>query len=105
MIMTICMLKDYGKYKNGMKYTISADVALRLIEDGVAFSCWGFAEFRDNWTIEQNLNYQIGISRSPPPSISGLGTRKARVPGSAVGKLVIVSDDDDHLRDFSEYME
>lgn len=39
MIMTICMLKDYGKYKNGMKYTISANVALRLIEDGVAFSC------------------------------------------------------------------
>ncbi len=31
-------------------------------------------------------------------------TRKPRQPGSAVGTLVIVSDDDDHLKDFSDYM-
>jgi antitoxin (DNA-binding transcriptional repressor) of toxin-antitoxin stability system len=27
-----------------------------------------------------------------------------RIPGSAVGKLIIHSDDDEHLRDFREYM-
>ena len=31
-------------------------------------------------------------------------TRKPRQPGSAVGTLTIVSDDDDHLEAFSEYM-
>jgi len=30
--------------------------------------------------------------------------RKARQPGSAVGKLTIVTDDDAHLEDFNEYM-
>ncbi len=34
----------------------------------------------------------------PPPQ------RKPRQPGSAVGKLVILSEDDEHLRDFREYM-
>ncbi len=29
---------------------------------------------------------------------------KPRRPGSAVGKLVIVEDDDSHLEDFREYM-
>ena len=29
---------------------------------------------------------------------------KPRVPGSAKGKIVIVSDDDEHLQDFAEYM-
>jgi antitoxin (DNA-binding transcriptional repressor) of toxin-antitoxin stability system len=32
------------------------------------------------------------------------GQRKPRKPGSAVGQLVIVSDDDDHLEDFRDYM-
>ena len=32
------------------------------------------------------------------------GRRKPRQTGSAVGKLVIVSDDDEHLRDFQDYM-
>jgi antitoxin (DNA-binding transcriptional repressor) of toxin-antitoxin stability system len=30
---------------------------------------------------------------------------KPRVPGSAVGKLIIHEDDDSHLADFKEYME
>jgi antitoxin (DNA-binding transcriptional repressor) of toxin-antitoxin stability system len=29
---------------------------------------------------------------------------KPRMPGSAIGKLVIVEDDDSHLEDFREYM-
>lgn len=29
---------------------------------------------------------------------------KPRSPGSAIGKLTVVSDDDDHLSDFTEYM-
>ena len=31
-------------------------------------------------------------------------TKKARRPGSAIGKLTIVEDDDSHLEDFKEYM-
>ena len=31
-------------------------------------------------------------------------TRKPRQPGSAIGTFTIVSDDDDHLEVFSEYM-
>ncbi|BAU12094.1 hypothetical protein LEP3755_26230 [Leptolyngbya sp. NIES-3755] len=30
--------------------------------------------------------------------------RKPRKPGSAMGTLVILSEDDDHLKDFSDYM-
>jgi antitoxin (DNA-binding transcriptional repressor) of toxin-antitoxin stability system len=30
--------------------------------------------------------------------------RAPRQPGSAVGRLVIVSDDEDHLEDFKDYM-
>ena len=30
--------------------------------------------------------------------------RKPRQPGSAIGKLIIVKDDDSHLEDFQEYM-
>jgi antitoxin (DNA-binding transcriptional repressor) of toxin-antitoxin stability system len=30
--------------------------------------------------------------------------RKPRQPGSAVGRLVIVSDDEEHLEDFKDYM-
>ena len=30
--------------------------------------------------------------------------RKPRRPGSAVGKLRIIEDDDEHLEDFEEYM-
>ena len=31
--------------------------------------------------------------------------REPRKPGSAIGKIFIISDDDEHLRDFAEYME
>jgi antitoxin (DNA-binding transcriptional repressor) of toxin-antitoxin stability system len=30
--------------------------------------------------------------------------RKPRTPGSAIGRLVILSDDDEHLEDFKDYM-
>ena len=30
--------------------------------------------------------------------------RKPRQPGSAKGKLIILKDDDEHLKDFEEYM-
>jgi antitoxin (DNA-binding transcriptional repressor) of toxin-antitoxin stability system len=30
--------------------------------------------------------------------------REPRKPGSAVGRLVILSDDDEHLEDFKDYM-
>ena len=30
--------------------------------------------------------------------------RKRRSPGSAVGILTVVQDDDEHLKDFAEYM-
>lgn len=35
----------------------------------------------------------------------GVVSRKPRRPGSARGKLVILEEDDDHLKDFEEYME
>lgn len=34
----------------------------------------------------------------------GVPARKPRVPGSAKGKLVILKEDDEHLKDFEEYM-
>ncbi len=34
-----------------------------------------------------------------------LPTTEPRKPGSAVGELVIVEEDDSHLEDFKEYME
>ena len=34
-----------------------------------------------------------------------LPRKTARQPGSAAGKLVIVAEDDEHLKDFAEYME
>ena len=37
------------------------------------------------------------VAEAPAP-------RKRRQPGSAVGKLIVLSEDDEHLRDFQEYM-
>jgi antitoxin (DNA-binding transcriptional repressor) of toxin-antitoxin stability system len=34
----------------------------------------------------------------------GSSSRQPRLPGSAKGKLTILADDDEHLRDFKEYM-
>ena len=36
----------------------------------------------------------------PAPPVSG----KPREPGSMVGKLTIVKEDDEHLKDFQDYM-
>ena len=30
--------------------------------------------------------------------------RKERIPGSAIGELQVLADDDEHLRDFGEYL-
>jgi len=34
----------------------------------------------------------------------GVPARKPRRPGSARGKLIILEEDDEHLKDFEEYM-
>jgi antitoxin (DNA-binding transcriptional repressor) of toxin-antitoxin stability system len=34
-----------------------------------------------------------------------LPTNEPRKPGSAIGQLVILEEDDEHLEDFKEYME
>lgn len=48
------------------------------------------------------------ITRNAQPVARLLGEEKAkrqpRKPGSAKGMLTIVSDDDEHLKDFQEYM-
>jgi prevent-host-death family protein len=36
--------------------------------------------------------------------VSSKPSRKPRQPGNCKGMLTIVSDDDDHLKDFAEYM-
>ena len=37
--------------------------------------------------------------RNDPPA-----KRRARTPGSAVGKLTVLVEDDEHLKDFQDYM-
>ncbi|MDX2034262.1 MAG: hypothetical protein SF339_26545 [Blastocatellia bacterium] len=32
------------------------------------------------------------------------GNRRERRPGSAVGKVTVLAEDDEHLKDFKEYM-
>ena len=34
----------------------------------------------------------------------GVASRKPRQPGSGKGKLIILKEDDEHLKDFEEYM-
>ncbi len=34
----------------------------------------------------------------------GVTVRKPRRPGSAMGKLTILAEDDEHLKDFADYM-
>jgi antitoxin (DNA-binding transcriptional repressor) of toxin-antitoxin stability system len=36
--------------------------------------------------------------------IAAAGPRKARKAGSAKGKLIILQEDEEHLKDFEEYM-
>lgn len=45
--------------------------------------------------------------RRPVAKLVGqsLAPRKPRRPGSARGKLVILEEDDEHLKDFDEYMQ
>jgi antitoxin (DNA-binding transcriptional repressor) of toxin-antitoxin stability system len=48
--------------------------------------------------ITSNGNPLARLTREPA------AVRHSRKPGTAKGKLVIHADDDEHLRDFSEYM-
>jgi antitoxin (DNA-binding transcriptional repressor) of toxin-antitoxin stability system len=51
---------------------------------------------------------ELIITRKDQPVAKLVGqrqpARKAREPGSAKGKLVILAEDDEHLKDFKEYM-
>ena len=51
---------------------------------------------------------EITITRNQQPVAKLVGQqrpiRKPRQPGSAKGKLVILTEDDTHLEDFKEYM-
>ncbi|MEX2120267.1 MAG: type II toxin-antitoxin system prevent-host-death family antitoxin [Pirellulales bacterium] len=50
---------------------------------------------------------ELIITRNDEPVARLIGdrsTRQPRQPGSAKGKLIIHSEDDEHLEDFREYM-
>ena len=52
---------------------------------------------------------ELLITRNEQPVAKLVGQqrpiRKSRRPGSAKGKLVILAEDDEHLKDFKDYME
>ena len=52
---------------------------------------------------------EVIITRNEQPVAKLVGQqrsiRKPRRPGSAKGKLVILAEDDEHLKDFKDYME
>jgi prevent-host-death family protein len=52
---------------------------------------------------------EVIITRNAQPVAKLVGQqrpiRKPRRPGSAKGKLVILAEDDGHLKDFKDYME
>ena len=53
-------------------------------------------------SMEENARFllvRLQPATSPAPSIPS-----RRHPGSAKGRLRILQDDDDHLKDFSDYM-
>ena len=51
---------------------------------------------------------ELQITRGDQPVARLVGemprSKQPRVPGSAVGKFFIISDDDEHLKDFQDYM-
>lgn len=51
---------------------------------------------------------EVIITRNKQPVAKLVGqqtpVRKPRRPGSAIGKLVILAEDDEHLEDFKDYM-
>jgi antitoxin (DNA-binding transcriptional repressor) of toxin-antitoxin stability system len=52
---------------------------------------------------------ELIITRNDQPVARLVGqrppTRKPRQPGSAKGKLIILAEDDEHLKDFKDYMQ
>jgi antitoxin (DNA-binding transcriptional repressor) of toxin-antitoxin stability system len=57
-------------------------------------------------TLQPGEQLQITESGQPVARLVGEPSRRRepRQPGSAIGNLVIVSDDEEHLEDFKEYM-
>jgi prevent-host-death family protein len=51
---------------------------------------------------------EIEITKDNQPVARLVGeaapSREPRKPGSAIGEIFIVSDDDEHLKDFADYM-
>ena len=49
----------------------------------------------------------ITMNDHPVARLSGIPqpVREPRQPGSAIGKLIILAEDDEHLEDFREYMQ
>jgi hypothetical protein len=43
-------------------------------------------------------------NRLTPPAAAASNMRQPRHPGSAQGKLTILAEDEEHLRDFQEYL-
>ncbi len=52
----------------------------------------------DELILTRNHQPVAKLVREKPPE------RKPRVPGLGKGMITIVSDDEDHLKDFAEYM-
>lgn len=52
---------------------------------------------------------EIEITKDNQPVARLIGElpplREPRKPGSAIGEIFIISDDDEHLKDFAEYMQ
>ena len=54
--------------------------------------------------LQGKLSHTAGEGLKQPVSRDLPAFRPSRQPGSAVGTLVIVADDQEHLKDFEEYM-
>jgi hypothetical protein len=53
-------------------------------------------------SMEENARFLL-IRLQPATTPSGISSVRRR-PGSAKGRLNILKDDDDHLKDFTDYM-
>ncbi len=62
-------------------------------------------EFIDNLAPGEELVITEGQRPLAKSVGQGAPPRKPRRAGSAKGKLVIIKEDDEHLKDFEEYME
>lgn len=51
------------------------------------------------WVTDPEGNLVATLVKEPPPRTA------PRQPGTAVGRLTVIAEDDQHLKDFAEYME